>query len=165
MAFRGGDDTTFAADPVGLDISVGYDWATSTFGRRSKQLWRRMATTPWHFSENQTCPKSLTSELHASICPLFPSVHPCVHRLVQTDALDYLRYLHTKFELCERIPVLVCVFFDPRSSPRPSGAEGLGLTNVSQRRWGAAAWTRSFQAAAAAMQQSFSPPRLGAAAI
>ena len=42
---------------------------------------------------------------------------------------------------------------------------GLGLTNVSQRRWGAAAWTRSSQAAAAATQQSFSPPRLGAVAI
>lgn len=50
-----------------------------------------MATITLHFSEKPNLSKVLTLELHASICPLFPFVHPCVLRLVQTNALDYLR--------------------------------------------------------------------------
>ena len=92
-----------------------------------------MATTrtTLHFSEKPNLSKVLTLELHASICPLFPSVHPCVLRLVQTDALGYLydtcaRTLRTCFSLplFWRASVQVCVrarLRDPREHERVSG--------------------------------------------
>lgn len=215
MAFRGGDDTTFAADPVGLDISVGplrlghFDLRPTIKAAQVRGGWPRQ---PCHFDpkrktkliqifdervaciwettkprgsvlfkrqRNASTPRSrydrtprwnMAHILDGHICPRSPL---CIH--VSIVSFSQTPWMHSRCSRAKRSNFANLTFSHtslwrasddrPRSSPRPSGAEGLGLTNVSQRRWGAAAWTRSSQAAAAAMQQSFSPPRLGAVAI